>query len=375
MKSFALLAAPVVLLCATGANAAPKPKPKRSMAPAAAAPAPDVHLAIAAPTTRGPWTMRVTNDGSIPVRIVADARALWLEVTPRSARKATRCELPGDMRPGDDLQQPLVLPPGRSYAESFEPRLYCFGRAQVDALAPGAIVVAHLGWPGKADKPPFSVSPIDGVEPRVAPMRAIAAPAIALPDEPTAVPAPSPPPLLDADAYPPKLDVTAPTAIDAPSATGLSIPVTLHNDGTRTVIVRFRPETLAFEVTGATGVENCAWPALPSAPMRELFLRLPPKGTSTQAVTLATYCTGHALDQAGLVVVRPRLDTRQASGADIGLHTFDGEVIAMMPTIVRLHHGLAAAPLRHPSVEPQATPAAPPAAAAPASLAAPPVSR
>jgi hypothetical protein len=306
--------------------------------------------------------MRVTNNGNVPVRLAADARLLWLEVTPRSARKAVRCTLPADMRPSDDMQSPLVLPPKRSYAETIEPRLYCFGRAELDALAPGAIVVAHLGWPGTSKSRPFVVSPIDGVEPSVAPLRSIAADAIAVPDEPTAAPAPTEPPAAGAEAFPPRLTVTSQTAVDASSPNDLSVPVTLHNDGTRPVLVRFRPGSLAFEVNGPGGIENCAWPLPPAAPMRELFTTLAPRASATLSVLLNTYCTGHALDQSGLIVVRPRLDTRRASGAEIGLRTFDGEVIALHPTVVRLHRGATAKrqpALRQPQLEPAAAPPAP----------------
>ena len=46
------------------------------------------------------------------------------------------------MRPENgDLERPLVLPPGRSYSESFEARLYCFGAARGAALAPGSVIV------------------------------------------------------------------------------------------------------------------------------------------------------------------------------------------------------------------------------------------
>src|SRR6202044_1722510 len=120
------------------------------------------------------------------VRLVADARLLTFEVTPRSAAKALHCELPADMRPGDDMDRPLVLPPGRSYVERFEPRLYCFGKRLLDGLAQGAIVVGPLGWTGgKRFRPPFEVESIAGGEPELAPLKEIASPPIGLWDDPT----------------------------------------------------------------------------------------------------------------------------------------------------------------------------------------------
>jgi hypothetical protein len=82
--------------------------------------------------------------------------------------------------------------------------------------------------------------------------------------------------------------------------------------------------------------------------MRELFTTVPPKGTVTLTVMLIAFCTGHALDQGGLLIVRPRLDTRKASGDSIGLRAFDGQVLATAPTLVRLHEGLSPAPLVRP---------------------------
>jgi hypothetical protein len=305
----------------------------------------NVRLEIEAPTTAGTWTMRVTNEDDVPVRIVADARLITLDVTPRSARKAEHCELPQDMRPADDLQRPLVLPPKRSYVESFEPRLYCFGERKLNALAPGAIVVAHLGWTDRGARA-LEVSSIDGVSPEIAPRPAIDAPPIALSDEPTATSVPTLPLSTEADL--PRLSLQSPRAVDATSPNGLEIPVTLRNSGTRAAIVRFRPDTLGFDLVRDGVGEHCTWPVLSAAPMRELFTTVPPKGTVTLTVMLIAFCTGHALDQGGLLIVRPRLDTRKASGDSIGLRAFDGQVLATAPTLVRLHEGLSPAPLVRP---------------------------
>ena len=58
------------------------------------------------------------------------------------------------------------------------------------------------------------------------------------------------------------------------------------------------------------------------------------------------------VDQAGLLVVRPSLDTRNASGTDVGLHSFDGEVMALTPTVIRLHRGAVSQPMVRPRLEP-----------------------
>ena len=162
--------------------------------------------------------MRLTNGGEVPVHIAADARLLALDVTPRGARAPVRCELPADMRPGDELESALVVPPGRSYAETFEPRLYCFG-PKTEALASGATVVAHLGWSGPANAPPYAVAALEGVEPEVASLKWLDGLAIALPDErtPPTDAQPPPSPKLISEIEPAHMAFAGSAAVDASS--------------------------------------------------------------------------------------------------------------------------------------------------------------
>lgn len=310
----------------------------------------EVTLALSAPTTRGTWTLRVTNDGDVPVRLAADARMLALDVTARGARAPVRCELPDDMRPEGDLERPLVLPPGRSYAETFEVRLYCFGDKKAAALAPGSIVVAHLGWMAKRPTS-FVVSPIDGVEPRATPRGAIDAAPIVLPDEPTPRPAATKDSAGNDTDDTPQMSLRSGAWVDAESASALEVPVTLRNDGTHAVVVRFRPEVLRFDLVGPDGVDHCAWPVLPAAPTREQFTTLAPKAASQLTATLTAYCGSHAFDPSGLFFLRVRVDTRKTSGALIGLQAFEGELVASSPAVVRLHRGRAPKPLPRPKLE------------------------
>jgi hypothetical protein len=344
----------IVAFTATAAGAA-APATAAATAKAAKAdeapPGANVTLAIEATTPRGPWRMRVTNDGDVPVTLVADAHLLALDVTPRSSRKTEHCELPGDMRPQDDLARPLVLPPHRSYAERFEPRLYCLEGARLDALAPGSIVTATLGWAGKGTRPPLVIAPIEGVEPRVAAAKSIKSAAIALPDEPTPVP------VLRRDEAPigtrleTNLSLETGRSVDAASRSDIVIPVTIANRGARAVIVRFRPETLVFDVVGPTGAAHCAWPTLPSAANRDLFTTLAPGASTSLSLLLSAYCSPRVLAQAGLYVARATLDTRSASGAEIGLRSFDGQVIATSPTAIRLRKAAVPEPLVRPVLE------------------------
>jgi hypothetical protein len=361
VASAALAGALVTVAASAAAEEVPKTEAagqadKRDAAKPAPLPA-DVTLTIDASTPRGTWKMRVTNQGDVPVTLVADARLLSLDITPRSARKPEHCQLPADMRPQDDLGRPLVLPPKRSYAERFEPRLFCLDGARLDALASGSIVVATLGWSGKSTKPPLVVSPVEGLQGRMAPAKAIVSAPIALPDEPSPEPSLSKQVARDeataSMSNAPWLVVRSGRSVDATSAQDVTIPVTLTNAGHRTVVVRFRPETLAFDVVGPTESVHCAWPAMPSAPTRDLFTTLAGGGSTTLTVVLSAYCPSRVLQQAGLYVVRAALDTRKASGAEIGIRTFDGQVTATSPTLVRLRRGASVEPVGRPMLQPE----------------------
>jgi len=295
--------------------------------------------------------MRVTNEGDVPVTVVADARLLALDVTPRSARKSEHCELPAEMRPQDDLGRPLVLPPKRSYAERFEPRLYCLEESRLDALAPGAIVTATLGFSGHGVHPPLVISPIEGLETRMAPSKSIKSPPVLLPDDPTPAPAPPRDEAGLAARGEPTLALETGRSVDASSMSDITIPITLVNRGHRATIVRFRPEALGFDVVGPMGADHCSWPVLSTAPTPDLFTTLGAGARTSLTIVLSAYCSPRVLQQPGLYVVRASLDTRRASGAEIGIRSFDGQVIATSPTIVRLRRGSASDVLVRPTLE------------------------
>jgi hypothetical protein len=140
--------------------------------------------------------------------------------------------------------------------------------------------------------------------------------------------------------------------VDAWVVSRIEVPVTLRNEGSRAVTLRFRPETLRFEVTSAAGIVDCPWPAPLTAPTRELYTTLPAGGAATLEVLLGAYCGGHTFDAPGLFVVRPRLDMRGGSGDVLGIRTFDGVVVATHPTLLRLHAGVGVQPLQKPELAP-----------------------
>ncbi|HXX70138.1 MAG TPA: hypothetical protein VEK07_23365 [Polyangiaceae bacterium] len=319
--------------------------------PPPALPRANVRFTIVAPATSSGWFLQVVNDGEVPVRILADTRLLALEVTPRSARRPVRCELPTPMRPADPLERAIVVPPKTAFREKFEPRLYCFGTEGFDALAPGAIVVARLGPNDKgAGSTPPELSAIDGVEPVIAPEQVLSAPPIALPDEALAREAAqpqSPDPTLDI----PRLKLESPRALDADAPEAAEVPVTLRNEGSLPVTVRFRPETIGFDVLGSVGASRCSWPMRPTAPTRELFTTLPPKASVELTVTLQAYCADEVLARSGIVAIRPFLETRGASGAPLGLRTFEGRLTGSSITFVRVQRGRLTEPLLRPQAQ------------------------
>jgi len=327
-------AASPVEAAAHGRRPVPHAKPESVHS---ALPEADVQLALEAPTPRGRWTFRVVNRGSIPVRLVADARVLSFDVTPLSARHPVHCELPSDMRPQDDLERAIVLPPNRTYSESFESRLFCFSGAQLDALAADSIVVAHLGWRRSGTAGPKALAAIDGVEPEVASRGQIDAPPIALRDE--VLSAIWSGASVDQELDSPRLKLVAPATVDAPSVDDIVIPLTLVNEGSRPQNVRFRPDALGFDVARPWGTLACTWPVMPAAPTRELFTTVARKQSARLEVLLGSYCEGTELDQGGLFVVWPWLDTRSGDAPDVGFPTFVGDVGAAHGTYVRLHRG------------------------------------
>ena len=337
-------------MVSTSAHAATPPPRAKSIAATPPPPPPSVSLTIEAPAPQSPWKMRVENTGAVPLRIVADARLLWFEITPPGAKKAVRCVLPADMRPQADLDRALVVPAKRSYSETFDPRLYCFGHAEAAALVAGAKVVAHLGFEAaRAAKPvaPFEVSAIEGVEPVVGAAKDIAASPMTLPASESAAPSSasasaSPTPAKaqgDEPPFPPKLTLSVPERVNAYRPRELTIAVSVHNEGARSITLIVRPETIGFDVIAPNGAVRCKWPMSIGGTVREAYTTLHAKARATVSVLLSALCPDNTFDQGGLYVVRPRLDTRGGAAASFGLKAFDGEVIGTTTTLLRIHHG------------------------------------
>lgn len=148
---------------ATGAKSPAQPakgakaKPELPELPAAEAP---LSLAIVAPSAEGAWTVKLSNTGDKPARVPADWRLLRFELehTDLTAKKPkvekTSCSLPDSMlATGFPDSRAVVLKPGETWTERFDPMLFCFGK-DAAALRGGTVVRARLGFSKKLTPPP-----------------------------------------------------------------------------------------------------------------------------------------------------------------------------------------------------------------------------
>ncbi len=161
-------------------------------------PPPDTpaRLWLVAPGPREPWTMRIDNEGARAIRIPADVRLLSFEIEVQSAdpkkKKPTvyKCDAPASIKPtAFPERRALLLGPEQSYIETFDPRLFCFGK-NADALVGTALVKARFGWAppvvskwaakkNKAPQGPFAVESADSPAP-TSPRKQLEAPSIVL---------------------------------------------------------------------------------------------------------------------------------------------------------------------------------------------------
>jgi hypothetical protein len=336
-----------------------KARPRKPPPPAL--PSPAIELTLDAPSPDAPWTLRAKNTGDVPLRLTADGRIAALDVTVPGARKGARpirCELPGDMRPADDDDRELVVPPGRAYAEKIDARLFCFGAHEAAALVPGASVVPRLL--GSHDVP--VVAPLDDGDgtATLATLTELAGVATTI--------GPALPSTKD-PSRPRQLTLGSPTFVDAERGPDAALTITARNDTPAPLSFLFRPETIALDVTGPSGIGvtdpsptvRCAWQGASPAPIRELFSQLSPKGTDSLTILPSALCPDGTFDLPGLYLVRGRLDTRRTSGASVGLHTLNAEVAGEGATRLRVRAATSVPrPLPKPQLEPlPPTPATP----------------
>lgn len=327
MKKTAVFLA--VLAASAVADAAPK-KPEPAL------PAPDVKLEVDVGATGKMWSMRVTNNGSSALKLVADARLLRFEVEPlpdptppkKGAKKAPKtfsCMLPSSMRSDARV---LELPAGASYTESFDPRLYCLDRTK--ELVAGVKLTPRLGWAapkkGKLAKP-FVVEPTK--EGEVAAAKEIAGADLLLDADVLGAPA-QPKPLKD-------LTAKAGGARSVFAGSGVDTTIVIKNEGTETRTLYPRPQLVDARVKNPRGVvTNCGGPPITPAPVVDFITKLPKKGTWSATVGLDNFCPQGTFDVPGLYLIMPVVHLPEIPDVD---NAVVGDLSASAPQLLRVETG------------------------------------
>lgn len=339
-------------------------------------PPPAARIWVVAPAAKGNWTLRIDNESAASLRIPADARLLRLElsVPPPDAKKkqkpkVVKCKLPAALAPdGFPEERTLLLAPGESYTETFDPRLFCFGKDEA-ALAGGTLVRAHFGWdlPKKGDKkppkPPFAAELVEDPATTTA-QRGLPAPTLLLSfaeanekgeverhEEPglRAIPAEAPPadkpasdkpaadtPAVDPSA--PRFELAAEALSDAGSRRSATVSVSAKNVGQRSALAALRGRMLSFVVDGPDGRFECPEEGGNHAIPRDLFRKVAAGDKVTLTVMLAEICAPGTFERPGLYRVTPTLHAT-ADGAQYDLAAWTGDISAPKPTLVRIQSG------------------------------------
>jgi hypothetical protein len=350
----------VAITVAVSASFAAPPAKTPAPDPAPALPAPQVGLKITPGSGGGPWSLKIENLGEGPVRIPADPRLLILELTPaaldtpvatkkkQAPLAAPRCVLPDDARPSSDDGHDLVVPSKRSWSVSFDPLFYCFGARERAALVAGTKVTARFGWPappprpgakpGKAPllNPPLAVTPVGASVGKVSALKSIDADPIMLTEAVATLKSGEPSSSKETPDDTSNVWLTVPEAMDASRGAELATTVTLTNGTDRPITLFYRPDMLQFTVSGPAGTISCGAPRTVAAPIRELFITVPVKGSTSTSVLVTTTCPASTFDEAGVYRIVPRIDTTNASGRSIGMKTWDGVAPGKAPLLLRV---------------------------------------
>ncbi|XXX79785.1 hypothetical protein WMF30_13530 [Sorangium sp. So ce134] len=373
---------------------------KKAPEPPPLPPAP-ARVWLIAPSPQGPWTLRIDNEGERPMRIPADVRLLRLEVDipNKRTKKTVRCAAPAELKPnGFPERRALLLAPGHSYMEHFDPRLLCFGKDEA-ALAGGSVVRAWYGWgpppkwSRKAPSPPFAAESTDD-PPAFAPAPGLAAPTVVLsyglprkedaedgePSSPadmqtqpstgaTAQPpadkaaqppadkaaqAPADRPAGEAaeprapsdhgagapggpivDANAPRLELKSEPWSDAASPRSVVVRVSAKNAGKRPMTVAIRSRMLEFHIAGPNGTTVCEASPPTGAIPRDMYRTLKPGASVDLSLLLREVCPANTFAREGLYEVTATLRANEP-GTELGLDAYTAVVPAKNATLLRV---------------------------------------
>lgn len=365
--------------------------------PKAAEPAPlppaEATLWIIAPHPREPWTIRIDNTGSKPIRVPADARLLKFtadlpefgpapvepEDDPASKKpkpkkpkpkpkKPVVCDAPASLKPqGFPEDRALLLAPGESYIDTFDPYLLCFAK-NASALSGAVTLKPQLGFPPPKAKPAFGKKKAKPEPPKgpfavegtdfpatVAPVYELFAPTMVLSYGLPPVPAESKeqsaekapdksdektaerPPIVDQNA--PRLEISGSEFVDAGAERNASITVIAKNAGHRPMLAVLRPRMLSFRIDKPDGTgAMCGPDASPRGMPRDSYKNYKPGETVSFSVLLGEVCPRGTFARPGIYKILPALHAEQ-TGAEHGITAYTAVVDAPKPTIVRIKEG------------------------------------
>src|SRR5262249_40982818 len=127
--------------------------------------------------------------------------------------------------------------------------------------------------------------------------------------------------------------------------------ITAANESDHSITLLFRPEVVAFRVTGPGGSIMCGSPRSVDAPIRELFSTIGAKARASQALLPTAMCPPDTFDDPGASRAFRVLDTRGASGRSIGLRTWDGKAEGAKPMLLRVRSERRPQPPPRPSLD------------------------
>jgi hypothetical protein len=341
-------------------------------------PEPEIRARLIAPSARGPWTLRLENEGAQWLRVPADLRLLHVTVeggdtvSRRGRGRPVACALPAPLRlTAFPEPNALLLGPGDAYVESFDPNLFCFGK-ESKLLEGGAIIHATYGWEGTATRTldaPFAVEGTvypAAVQPKkhlVVPSLVMswlppeserveahmehtehmdqeepeAPPPAPMPGQPAAPAVVSAPPGVPVDENAPRLEITASPFADAATGRSVSLTITVTNVGHRAATAAIRPRMLGYRVEGPDGPVSCPHEPRTTVP-REGFQTIKPGGSTSFTLLVDEACGRELFPRPGLYRLWPALYLRD-SGASLGLAAITGTLRAAQPMLIRVAEG------------------------------------
>jgi hypothetical protein len=329
------------------------------------------------------WTLQLSNLGSTPIELIADAGLLWFQVTLPGKAAPDVCRLPEPLWPKTMRRRAhMELGAGQKFSRRFDPRFFCFAELDQKLLVPGATVKPLFGWPHETEvstrggkrtvnalppRPPFVawVKAADPAPPSPSEQSEAADknsadqnPAesdteqggdigawetpkegIKLLEGPTLVlsslyaewsrPVPS-----DKLSNVTLLMVGGSDAEDEKSAT---VAVAPFNGSPVPQLLFVRRDLIDYQVEGPDGSFECESAEI-GAPDFASFATLAPGKGERMVVRLIEICPRGSFTRPGLYTVRASFDARW-SGQTLGLEAFTGRLTTPRPALVRVRGG------------------------------------